>query len=129
MGDTGDSPNEKGGWARPHTASQLRSPSISRARTAVRVRHSVVPLLGLGVALLTACGGSHPAAATNSSSDIPARWPTRRSSFGAWAIGGGDWEHGWGPQDDEPSIAAIHHALEHGINWIDTAAAYGFGHS
>ena len=44
-------------------------------------------------------------------------------------IGGGDWEHGWGPQDDEPSIAAIHHALEHGINWIDTAAAYGFGHS
>jgi len=49
--------------------------------------------------------------------------------FGAWALGGGDWEHGWGPQDDDESIAAIHHALEHGVNWIDTAAAYGFGHS
>ena len=49
--------------------------------------------------------------------------------FGAWAIGGGDWEFGWGPQDDEQSIAAIGRALDHGINWIDTAAAYGFGHS
>jgi len=52
-----------------------------------------------------------------------------RVGFGAWAIGGGDWEFGWGPQDDEQSIAAIHHALERGINWIDTAAAYGFGRS
>jgi len=52
-----------------------------------------------------------------------------RVGFGAWAIGGGGWEFGWGPQDDEESIAAIHHALEQGINWIDTAAAYGFGHS
>ena len=52
-----------------------------------------------------------------------------RVGFGAWAIGGGDWEFGWGPQDDELSIAAIHHALEQGINWIDTAAAYGFGRS
>jgi aryl-alcohol dehydrogenase-like predicted oxidoreductase len=52
-----------------------------------------------------------------------------RVGFGAWAIGGGGWEFGWGPQDDEESIDAIHHAIEHGINWIDTAAAYGFGHS
>jgi aryl-alcohol dehydrogenase-like predicted oxidoreductase len=52
-----------------------------------------------------------------------------RVGFGAWAIGGGGWEGGWGPQDDEQSIAAIHYALEQGINWIDTAAAYGFGHS
>jgi aryl-alcohol dehydrogenase-like predicted oxidoreductase len=52
-----------------------------------------------------------------------------RVGFGAWAIGGGGWEFGWGPQDDDQSIAAIHHALEHGINWIDTAAGYGFGHS
>ncbi len=52
-----------------------------------------------------------------------------RVGFGAWAIGGGGWEFGWGPQDDEESIAAIHHALERGINWIDTAATYGFGHS
>jgi aryl-alcohol dehydrogenase-like predicted oxidoreductase len=49
--------------------------------------------------------------------------------FGAWAIGGDDWKFGWGPQDDAESVAAIHRALELGINWIDTAAAYGFGHS
>lgn len=49
--------------------------------------------------------------------------------FGAWAIGGGDWAFGWGPQDDEQSIATIRHAVGHGINWIDTAAAYGLGHS
>jgi aryl-alcohol dehydrogenase-like predicted oxidoreductase len=49
--------------------------------------------------------------------------------FGAWAIGGGGWEFGWGPQEDDESVAAIHRALELGVNWIDTAAAYGFGHS
>ena len=49
--------------------------------------------------------------------------------FGAWAIGGGNWEFAWGPQDDNESIAAIHRALDHGINWIDTAAIYGLGHS
>jgi len=49
--------------------------------------------------------------------------------FGAWAIGGGDWAFGWGPQDDEDSIAAIRRALELGVNWIDTAAIYGLGHS
>jgi aryl-alcohol dehydrogenase-like predicted oxidoreductase len=52
-----------------------------------------------------------------------------RVGFGAWAIGGGGWEFGWGPQDDEHSIAAIGHALDAGVNWIDTAAAYGFGRS
>jgi aryl-alcohol dehydrogenase-like predicted oxidoreductase len=52
-----------------------------------------------------------------------------RVGFGAWAIGGGGWEFGWGRQDDEESIATIHRALEQGVNWIDTAAAYGFGHS
>jgi aryl-alcohol dehydrogenase-like predicted oxidoreductase len=52
-----------------------------------------------------------------------------RVGFGAWAIGGGGWEFGWGPQEDDESIAAIHRALDLGINWIDTAAAYGFGHS
>src|SRR5215218_2277848 len=52
-----------------------------------------------------------------------------RVGFGAWAIGGGGWEFGWGPQEDEESIEAIHRALELGVNWIDTAAAYGFGHS
>ncbi len=49
--------------------------------------------------------------------------------FGSWAIGGGDWQFSWGPQDDNDSIAAIHKALELGINWIDTAAVYGLGHS
>jgi aryl-alcohol dehydrogenase-like predicted oxidoreductase len=52
-----------------------------------------------------------------------------RVGFGAWAIGGAGWEFGWGRQDDNESTAAIHHALDRGINWIDTAAAYGFGHS
>jgi aryl-alcohol dehydrogenase-like predicted oxidoreductase len=49
--------------------------------------------------------------------------------FGAWAIGGGGWAFGWGPQDDEQSIAAIREALDAGVNWIDTAAVYGLGHS
>jgi aryl-alcohol dehydrogenase-like predicted oxidoreductase len=49
--------------------------------------------------------------------------------IGAWAIGGGKWEFAWGPQDDKESIAAIHAALDCGINWIDTAAVYGLGHS
>ena len=49
--------------------------------------------------------------------------------FGAWAIGGSGWQFGWGAQDDRQSIAAIHRALELGVNWIDTAAVYGLGHS
>jgi aryl-alcohol dehydrogenase-like predicted oxidoreductase len=49
--------------------------------------------------------------------------------FGAWAIGGGNWDFGWGPQDDNESIAAIHRALDLGVNWIDTAAIYGLGRS
>jgi aryl-alcohol dehydrogenase-like predicted oxidoreductase len=49
--------------------------------------------------------------------------------FGAWAIGGGDWAFAWGDQDDNDSIEAIHKALDLGINWIDTAAVYGLGHS
>src|SRR3954468_15486992 len=52
-----------------------------------------------------------------------------RVGFGAWAIGGPGWEGGWGAQEDQESLAAIARGLEHGINWIDTAAAYGFGHS
>jgi len=52
-----------------------------------------------------------------------------RMGFGAWAIGGSGWEFAWGKQNDEASVAAIHRALELGINWIDTAAVYGMGHS
>ena len=52
-----------------------------------------------------------------------------RVGFGAWAIGGGDWAFAWGNQDDAASIAAIRHAVGSGINWIDTAAVYGLGHS
>jgi aryl-alcohol dehydrogenase-like predicted oxidoreductase len=49
--------------------------------------------------------------------------------YGAWAIGGAGWQFAWGAQDDSDSIAAIHRALELGVNWIDTAAVYGLGHS
>jgi len=49
--------------------------------------------------------------------------------YGAWAIGGSGWQFAWGSQDDDDSIAAIHRALELGVNWIDTAAVYGLGHS
>ena len=66
-------------------------------------------------------------------------WPTRplgttgmditRVGFGAWAIGGAGWAFAWGQQDDDESVAAIRHAAERGINWIDTAAVYGNGHS
>ena len=52
-----------------------------------------------------------------------------RVGVGAWAMGGAEYDWGWGAQDDEDSIAAIHRALELGVNWIDTAAQYGFGHS
>lgn len=51
-----------------------------------------------------------------------------RIGLGTWAIGGGNWKFGWGPQDDSDSIRSIHRALELGINWIDTAPAYGLGH-
>src|SRR6266581_1848307 len=49
--------------------------------------------------------------------------------IGAWAMGGSGWAFSWGPQDDDESIAAIHEALDRGVNWIDTAAVYGLGHS
>jgi aryl-alcohol dehydrogenase-like predicted oxidoreductase len=52
-----------------------------------------------------------------------------RVGFGAWAVGGTGWSGGWGPQDDAASIAAIRRAVERGINWIDTAWVYGYGHS
>ena len=52
-----------------------------------------------------------------------------RVGFGSWAVGGGGWAFGWGPQDDADSLATMRHALELGVNWIDTAAVYGLGHS
>ncbi len=52
-----------------------------------------------------------------------------RVGFGSWAIGGGGWAAGWGPQDDAASLAAMRHAVEAGVSWIDTAAVYGLGHS
>ncbi|WP_237153846.1 aldo/keto reductase [Oryzibacter oryziterrae] len=68
-------------------------------------------------------------------SSLPTR-PLGRTGFditpvglGAWAIGGADWTFGWGPQDDAQSIATIRHAVERGVNWIDTAPIYGLGHS
>lgn len=52
-----------------------------------------------------------------------------RVGFGAWAVGGGGWAYAWGEQDDDASVAAIRHAVEAGVNWVDTAAVYGHGHS
>lgn len=49
--------------------------------------------------------------------------------LGTWAMGGGDWKFGWGPQDDQSSIKAIHAGLDQGVNWIDTAPIYGHGHA
>jgi aryl-alcohol dehydrogenase-like predicted oxidoreductase len=49
--------------------------------------------------------------------------------FGAWAAGGGGWAFAWGPQDDAASVAAVRHAVAKGVNWVDTAAVYGYGHS
>jgi len=70
---------------------------------------------------------------------MPAKLPTRqlgtsdinitRVGFGSWATGGGGWAFGWGPQDDDQSIAAMNRAMDLGVNWIDTAAIYGLGHS
>jgi len=51
------------------------------------------------------------------------------TGFGAWAIGGSGWEFAWGTQNDNDSVAAIHEALDGGVNWVDTAAVYGLGHS
>jgi aryl-alcohol dehydrogenase-like predicted oxidoreductase len=52
-----------------------------------------------------------------------------RVGFGAWAVGGAGWSGGWGPQDDSESVAAIRAAVEAGVNWVDTAWVYGYGHS
>jgi aryl-alcohol dehydrogenase-like predicted oxidoreductase len=52
-----------------------------------------------------------------------------RVGYGAWAIGGSGWQFAWGAQDDNESVAAIHRALELGVNWIDTAAVYSLGPS
>jgi Aldo/keto reductase family len=52
-----------------------------------------------------------------------------RVGFGSWAIGGGGWSFGWGPQDDADSLATMRHAIKKGVNWVETAAAYGLGHS
>ncbi|WP_330239652.1 aldo/keto reductase [Streptomyces sp. NBC_00525] len=52
-----------------------------------------------------------------------------RLGFGSWAVSGSGWQFGWGPTDDAESIAAIRHAIDSGVNWIDTAAVYGLGHS
>lgn len=52
-----------------------------------------------------------------------------RIGLGTWAIGGGQWEFGWGPQDERESIDTVHRALDLGINWMDTAAVYGLGRS
>jgi aryl-alcohol dehydrogenase-like predicted oxidoreductase len=84
-----------------------------------------------GIDISPVASGRGPAAATGLATTELGRTGLEitRVGFGAWAIGGGGWEFGWGPQQDDQSVAAIRRALEHGVNWIDTAAAYGFGRS
>src|SRR5690242_3480038 len=84
---------------------------------------------------MTYCGKHSGSSEVTRSMSIPTR-PLGSSGlqittvgFGAWAAGGGGWAFGWGPQDDEASIAAMRRAIELGVNWIDTAAVYGLGHS
>src|SRR3954468_18189593 len=84
------------------------------------------------------CAQTHPANARGDGS-MSQSLPTRALGssgleitpvgFGAWAVGGGEWSFGWGPQDDVASLSAMRRALELGVNWIDTAAVYGLGHS
>jgi aryl-alcohol dehydrogenase-like predicted oxidoreductase len=62
-------------------------------------------------------------------SRLNCRLPLTPIGLGTWAMGGGDWKFGWGPQDDAQSVEAIHAAIDAGVNWIDTAAIYGHGHS
>jgi aryl-alcohol dehydrogenase-like predicted oxidoreductase len=83
--------------------------------------------------MMTTSGSGLPAA------PIPSPFPARALGssslhltpvgYGAWAIGGGNWEYAWGAQNDDDSLRTIEHALDSGINWIDTAAVYGLGHS
>ncbi|MGE5540216.1 MAG: aldo/keto reductase [Gemmatimonas sp.] len=75
----------------------------------------------MGRTVLTAALPMHPLGNTD--------LKITRLGFGAWAVGGGNWSFGWGPQEDADSIAAIRHAISRGVNWIDTAAIYGIGHS
>src|SRR3954469_16787505 len=72
---------------------------------------------------------TRPATATNLSTLGNSDLQLTAIGFGAWAIGGGNWEFAWGPQDDNESVNAIRRALDLGVNWIDTAAIYGLGHS
>jgi len=66
---------------------------------------------------------------TTSTSRLGSQGPEiTRLGLGAWAIGGGAWDFGWGPQDDDESVRTIHAAVDAGLNWVDTAAAYGLGH-
>src|SRR5271155_4833191 len=83
---------------------------------------------GRGTSPASPIGASHPMRMELNQLGTSDLWLTR-IGFGAWAIGGGDWAFSWGPQDDNDSIAAIHRAIDLGINWIDTAAVYGLGHS
>lgn len=85
------------------------------------------------------CQGFKPVFTHRGTAGMIATLPTRQLGngdlrlstvgFGAWAAGGGGWAFSWGPQNDADSIAGIRHALERGVNWIDTAAVYGLGHS
>ena len=112
--------------------------SFARSFVAVAVGGTIIASLSAGLGILAAGLTTHSRSTTRRTTMTTSLPTTRlgrtgmhltRIGFGAWAIGGGDWAFAWGNQDDDSSVAAIRHAVESGINWIDTAAVYGLGHS
>src|SRR5947209_20342698 len=133
------------GRAAPPSVSEMMVRTIERGAAAVRTTAAARNKIGRMMPHLYSTGtptgrGLYACAPqTGAESDIVKEMHKKRLGnsdmelspigVGAWAMGGGGWAFAWGPQEDDQSVAAIHSALDHGVNWIDTAAVYGLGHS